>query len=171
VSWASSEDWRSLIHIEEAVVVILTMDAFGQVEAGHLKLRCQRLKCGSISPTYSRFSMTLGGDGVELGPSWIYPDISPESFSGYLFFQPVLRTCPPTDYDYLWGLVLERSKLNPYTFSRVGAFKIAEWYDDGSIQSFLDFDSTKSTCGSNHDVGAPVGVNEDRKEEFCITII
>jgi hypothetical protein len=41
VPWASSEDWRSLIHIEEAVVLILlTMDAFGQVETGHLKLRC-----------------------------------------------------------------------------------------------------------------------------------
>jgi hypothetical protein len=132
VRWVDSKAWRSFVIVDE-VAVTPTMDVFGQVESGRLRLRCQIAQWGSIIRTPHHLLMNLDANGPVGERSTIYPDICTENVSDYLLFLPVLEAFGP-DWDHeLWGLLLEKSKLNPYAFSKVGVFMIMI-NEDGSIR-------------------------------------
>ncbi|TVY82098.1 hypothetical protein LSUE1_G005835 [Lachnellula suecica] len=142
-SWASTDNfvsydntlWGAELHLNaliENIAMVPVEDPFSSSKGGFLRLRCQTLPRGTVTPYDGipglKFSMSIYNSRIP--GSGVWPDYENGDRAAEEVFYLPLVSVPPggTETPALLGLVLQ--KLSAQSYSRVGSFRV---FGKGSI--------------------------------------
>jgi hypothetical protein len=145
----------------EEVNMNLVEDPFIDFRGGFLRVRCERLACGSIlSPSQE---MTVFGRRIY--GSVVYLDFPKNPHAPHVFYLPLVIAAVKNGEPWLLGIVL--TEIDSKSFSRIGMFVVA---GDQNVQMFQGIRYSKG-CEEDHRFAEKAATDEVGRVVSVVKII
>lgn len=136
-------------------------DPFVDFRGGFLRIRCERLACGSILPPNQEMSVF----GRRIYGSKVYLDFPRLAHFPHVFFLPLVTATVTKDEPWMLGMVL--TEIDSKSFSRIGMFVVA---GDQNIRMFQGI-RYSNACEEDHRFAEKAATDEVGRVVSVVKIV